>query len=214
MKRGLPFALLVLALAAPAWLPGEIVDRIVATVGDRLITLSDVQEAYRFECLMNRAAPQQLDGARVRQVADRLIEQTLLEQEMESSRFQRAGAEEINRRVAEINNAFGGEEAYRRALQDCGLEEEGLRRTLERQANIGRFIDLRFRPGVQVDEPAIERYYRDVLVPQLSARQNGKVPDLNDVRERIEEVLVQERINQEYSAWVKDLRTQTQIRFR
>lgn len=214
MRRGvLEFAVLMLALLPPV-AATVIVDRIVATVGQRMITLSDVQEAYRFECLLNQKPLQPLDAARIREVAGRLVDQALLEQEMESTQFPRVPPAEVDRRMAEIKKGFANNGEFHRALEQYGLDEQRVRRRAELQTNVLRFLDFRFRPGVQVDEPAIERYYRETLLPELREKGTQKIPGLEEVRDRIEEVLVQERINQQLDAWIKDLRRQATIRFR
>ena len=214
MKRGaLPTAILLLFLL-PARTLAVIVDRIVATLEQRIITLSDVQEAYRFESLLDQQPLEPLDEARIRDLAERLINQALLEQEMETSRFPDVPAAEVERRMAEIQKRFGNDGAFHRVLQEYGLEEAQFRRRVELQARILRFIDFRFRPGVQVGEAAIERYYRETLLPELQAQQVRELPRLAEVSERIKEILVQRRINQRYSALIKELREQMSIRFR
>ena len=65
-----------------------------------------------------------------------------------------------------------------------------------------------------MDETAIERYYRETLLPDLRARQARELPRLAKVKHRIEEILVEQRINQRYSSWIKDLREQVPIQFR
>ncbi len=202
--------LALLAVAAPA----EIVDRIVATVGRRVITLSQVQEAWRVERLLNQQPPQPLDASLVREVADRLLNQALLAQEMEASRFPHVSGSEIEARMAEIRQSYGGEAGFRQALEKHQVEEQALRRRVELEENLNRFIELRFRPIVQVDEPAIERYYRETLLPQLRQRGSSQTPQLDEVRERIEEVLVAQRINGELANWIKELRAQANIQWR
>jgi len=202
--------LALLAVAAPA----EIVDRIVATVGRRVITLSQVQEAWRVERLLNQQPPQPLDASLVREVADRLLNQALLAQEMEASRFPHVSGREIEARMAEIRQSYGGEAGFRQALEKHQVEEQALRRRVELEENLNRFIELRFRPIVQVDEPAIERYYRETLLPQLRQRGSSQTPQLDEVRERIEEVLVAQRINGELANWIKELRAQANIQWR
>ncbi len=212
-RCALQCAFLLLALPAAA-ATGDIVDRIVATVGQRMITLSDVKEAYRFECLLNRVPVQMLEGPRIREVAGRLIDQVLLEQEMESGRFPPAPPEDVEQRMAEIKKGFGDDQAFRRALEKYELDEARVRRRVELQARIIRFIEFRFRPGVQVDQAAIERYYRETLLPELRAKRVREIPGLEEVRERIEEVLLQERINEQFAAWMKGLRQNSAIQFR
>ncbi len=214
MRRAVLESALLLVVLLPPVAATEIVDRIVATVGQRMITLSDVQEAYRFECLLNQKPLQPLDAARIREVGGRLVDQALLEQEMESTQFPRVPPAEVDRRMAEIRKSFANNGEFHRALERYGLDEQRVRRRAELQTNVLRFLDFRFRPGVQVDEPAIERYYRETLLPEQRAKGAQKIPGLEEVRDQIEEVLVQERINQQFDVWLKDLRRQATIRFR
>src|SRR6202021_1069161 len=48
--------------------------------------------------------------------------------------------------------------------------EAALRRILTQQLFLSRFIDYRFRPAAQVDEPQIETFYHDEFAPQLEAK--------------------------------------------
>ena len=214
MKRGaLPMALLLLMLLPARALP-VIVDRIVATLGQRIITLSDVWEDYRIESLLEQLPAEPLDDAYIRNIAERLVDQALLEQEMETSRFPEVPAAEMERRMAEIRRGFASNGTFQRALQEYELEEAQVRRRVALATRILRFIDFRFRLGVQVDEAAIERYYRETLLPDLRARQVRELPRLAEAKQRIEEILVEQRINQRYSSWIKDLREQMPIQFR
>ena len=214
MKRGtLPMALLLLTLLPTRALP-VIVDRIVATLGQRIITLSDVWEEYRIESLLEQLPAEPLDDEHIRKIAERLVDQALLEQEMETSRFPEVSAAEVERLMAEIRSGFASDGTFPRALQEYELEEAQVRRRVALAARILRFTDFRFRPGVQVDEAAIERYYRETLLPDLRARQVRELPRLAEVKQRIQEILVEQRSNQRYSSWIKDLREQMPIQFR
>lgn len=212
-QRMLNSAVLFLALA-PLPALAVIVDRIVATVGPRVITLSEVQETWRTERLLNHEPLRPLEARNIREVADRLIDQALIQQEMETSHFPTASVGEVDERMAELERNYGGSADFRQILRNYGVEEEAVRQRLELQVNISRFIELRFRPIVQVDAPAIERYYRETLLPQLRAQNAREIPALDEVRDRIEQVLIQQRINRESSAWIKQLREQANIVFR
>ena len=212
-RRALPLALLLMALR-PGVAPGEIVDRIVATVGKRVITLSEVAEAYRFERLLDQKPLQPLDPARIREVALRLIDQALLEQEMASSRITGVSRSEVERQMAAVRKSFEKNGDFHLVLQQYSLDEPRVFRRLELHANLERFIEAHFRPGVQVDERAIERYYRETLLPELGSKGVLEIPALEKVRDQIERILVEQRISSESSRWLRDLREQAQIRFR
>ena len=214
MKRGaLPIALLLLMLLPTQALP-VIVDRIVATLGQRIITLSDVWEDYRIESLLGQLLAEPLDEEHIRKIAERLVDQVLLEQEMETSRFPEVPAAEVEQHMAEIRRGFLSNGTFPRALEEYELKETQVRRRVALATRTLRFIDFRFRPGVQVDEAAIEHYYRETLLPDLRARQLRDLPSLAEVSQRIREILVEQRINERYSSWIKDLREQMPIQFR
>jgi hypothetical protein len=191
----------------------EIVDRVVASVGTRVVTLSDVREAYAVQAMLDHKPMGPLDEQRIRSVGERLIDQLLIQQEMESTRMAPMPEVERDKRRAEIIKSLGSEAAFRRGLADGGLEEARFWAVVDQQMNVFRFIDLRFRPQDAEDEQAIERYYREELAPKLR-QQGAPVPELSAVRDQIAQIVAQERINQDYAAWIKELRSQVIVRIR
>ena len=201
------------ALCLCGWLSAEIVDRVVASAGTRVVTQSDVREAYAVQAMLDRKPMAALDEQLIRSTAERLIDQLLIQQDMESTRMATMSETERNKRRAEIINSLGGEAAFRRALADYALEEARFWAVLDQQMNVFRFIDLRFHPQDADDEQAIERYYRERLAPTLR-EQGAPVPELSAIRDQIAQIVAQEQINQDYAAWIKELRSQVTVRLR
>ena len=185
----------------------------MASVGTRVVTLSDVREAYAVQAMLDHKPMGPLDEQRIRSVGERLIDQLLIQQEMESTRMAPMPEVERDKRRAEIIKSLGSEAAFRRGLADGGLEEARFWAVVDQQMNVFRFIDLRFRPQDAEDEQAIERYYREELAPKLR-QQGAPVPELSAVRDQIAQIVAQERINQDYAAWIKELRSQVIVRIR
>ena len=185
----------------------------MASAGTRVVTLSDVREAYAVQSMLDRTPMAALDEQLIRSTAERLIDQLLIQQDMESTRMAPTSEAERDRRRAEIISNLGGEAAFRRALADYGLDEARFWATLDQQMNAFQFIDLRFRFQAADDEQAIERYYREKLAPRLR-EQGAPVPELSAVRDQIAQIVAQEQINQDYAAWIKELRSQVTVRFR
>jgi len=211
--RPTAYSLLLCSLCLCGCLSAEIVDRIVASAGARVVTLSDVREAYAVQAMLDRTPMAPLDEQRIRGVAERLIDQLLIQQEMESTRMATMSEAERNKRRAAIINSLGGEAAFRQALPDYGLDEARFWAVVDQQMNVFRFIDLRFRFQDADDEQAIERYYREKLAPRLR-EQGAPAPELSAVRDQIAQIVAQEQINQDYAAWIKELRSQVTVRFR
>jgi len=71
------------------------------------------------------------------------------------------------------------------------------------------FIELRFRQGIRITPEEIDTYYRETLLPQYPSGQTP--PPLHQVSSRIEEILLQQRVNALFDSWLSNLRSQGQI---
>ena len=71
------------------------------------------------------------------------------------------------------------------------------------------FIELRFRQGIRISPEEIEAYYKDTLLPQYPVGETP--PPLQQVSSRIEEILLQQRVNALFDTWLENLRKQGQI---
>lgn len=191
-----------------AWAPGlraqQVVDRIVARVEGEILTLSEMRELGCFQQLMG--SPSAGKDELLRQ----LIEQWIVHTEATASRFARPAPDEVQRQLAAIEKDAGSPEAFRARLRGLGLSEAALRRLLERQLYLARYLDYKFRPAAQVEPAEIEAYYRDDLAPRLRA--GGKhVPPLDEVQEQIREVLTQRKISERAARWLDESRQRTRI---
>ena len=72
------------------------------------------------------------------------------------------------------------------------------------------FIDTRFRAGIRISKQDIEEYYTKTLIPQFK-NQHAPPPKLDAVSSRIEEVVLQERVNVLLQDWIKSLREQGNV---
>ena len=203
---------LVMLLVAGCARASEIIERVVAVVNGHPILQSDWDEALRYQAFVNGAALDRMGALQRRQVLDRLIDQELLREQMKDSDFDRATPDEIRNRVAEIRKQRGGgsDPAWNADLARYGLTANSLQRHVRLEINLARMIDVRLRPNVHIDPGTVEAYYRDEFLPQL--RQSGvKNMPLVAVSPKIEELLAQQRVNELLTAWLRDLRGQSEI---
>ena len=84
-----------------------------------------------------------------------------------------------------------------------------MERYLRNRLEILSFIELRFRQGIRITPEEIETYYRETLLPQYPSGQTP--PPLQQVSSRIEEILLQQRVNALFDTWLSNLRSQGQI---
>ena len=217
-------------------LPAEIVDRVVAVVGNRMISWSDLlaeadyqaflaghppmepmesarKESLRQESLRQESLGQEsLRQESLRQVLSRLIDQVLLEQSHDTFPFSPPENGETQGRLEEIRKRFPDPEAYRKALAQHKLTEAVLVRRLEREANLMAFVEYRLRPQVSLDPAQVERYYDETLVPELRRQGQAEAPALSEVRESIEEILVQQEISRRLEEWLRELRERVAVK--
>jgi hypothetical protein len=197
-------SILLILLAAGCLCAAETVDRIVARVEGDIILLSEVRELAAYQQLVDgRSQPQdELIGA--------LIEQWVVHSEAEESRYPSPPAADIDAEMSRIQGTFPNPQAYRDRLAAAGLTPQGLRRIVEQQFYLERYLDYKFRPAVQIGDEAIAKYYQDELTPTLRAR--GQMPPpLDDVRESIREVLVQRGINERANGWFEETKSRLQV---
>ena len=121
-----------------------IVDRIAITVGNKVITDSEIDLRIRLTAFENGEKPNFSLTAR-KVAADRLIDQKLVEHEMDVGHYPRLKAETTAPDTA----------ARDRALAQYGLTPTDLEQDLARQADLLNFLNLRFRPSVQVSDQDI-----------------------------------------------------------
>ena len=180
-----------------------VVDRIAVTVGNRVITTSDIEIRLRLSAFQNGETPDMSLAAR-RTAAQRLIDQRLIEKEMELGHYPRLDAVERSRLIpAFAAESFkGSTEALDRALTEAQLTRQDLEEDLARQSELLTFLNLRFRPAVQVSDADVERFYHEQPEPGRS---------LEEARPEIEQRIAADRADQELEAWLADQRKRTRI---
>jgi len=211
--KELLFCVLLVLLCTAAASAGEIIDRIVATVDHRAILQSEWDDAVRFECLMNERPLSSVSAEDRRKSLDRLIDQTLLREQMDASSFPRATAAEVAARIRELRDQsplWKSDEGWNRALANYGLVDDEIAEHVAMQLDMGRFIDLRFRPNIHIDPRTVEEYYVEQLLPELRRSGSAEIT-LKEASPKIEELLVQQRMDEMLTAWLRNLRQQTPV---
>lgn len=212
MRRACQFTLLLALVLGRAQ---QVVDRIVAVVNKRVILESEVDQARRIELLLQgkpltreEPGPQEMQA-----LLDRLIDRSLLEQQIADPNIVDPKPGELEERIKEIRSqipAAATEEGWKEVLAAYGLEERDVENHFASEFRVLRFIDLRFRGLVRVDKSEIAAYYQDKLLPELR-RQGASAPPLAEVSGKIESILVEQHMNQLLNEWLQTLRTQAHI---
>src|SRR5262245_21799058 len=150
LKRAFPIWLMLAAAAG-----AEVIDRIAVTVGNQVITSSDLDREIRVMALLNGMKPDFSDAGK-RKTADRMVEQRLVRRELELSRYPAPSVNDVDPVLqgfrAEHYPAAG---AWQRALAGLGISEQQAREQILWQLTLMRFIEVRFRPGIQVSDEEV-----------------------------------------------------------
>ncbi len=205
-------SLAILALMA-ALAPAEVIDRVTVSVGSQVVTESAIRRFAQLEAFLT-GKPARLSPAERRETAGRLVEQTLIRREIELSRFQPISNAEVEAQVARIRKDLGLDDAALRArLAANSLSYEDLFEEARWQLTLFRFIEFRFRPGVQVSEQEIGVYYDGELVQELN-RAGRPRPPLDTVRQDILNILTERKVQAALGQWLDQAAQQVRIRYR
>ena len=206
MPRALPFlmlrvgqAFLFVLFVAPLSAQ-QVVDRIVARVEDDIILLSEVRELGRYQHLVEGQATSEA------RLLDQLIDQWIVTSEAATAHYPHPSEADLDGALERLEKQLGGADAYRGRLREAGLPGAAVRRLVERQMYLTRYLDYKFRPAVQVDAAAIEKYYREELVPALAGKGQG-APPLEAVQDQIRELLTERGINEQAARWLEERRS-------
>jgi peptidyl-prolyl cis-trans isomerase SurA len=190
-----------------------VVDRVAVIVGKRVVKTSDIDRNARVSQFMN-SEPLKLDQAERRKVADRLIDQELIRQEMMNGGYSPPTGQDVNAFVQQLQrDRFKGSEPQMRvALARYGLTEDQLRTYLQWQLTVLRFIDQRFRPGVLVTNEDVKVYY-DQHQAELQ-KANAQANSMEALEPKIREILAGDLINKSFEEWLTQTRGRTRIEYR
>jgi hypothetical protein len=191
-----------------------VLDRAVAVVNKHVILASDLDDEIRLSVLDPNNAPQ-VELTR-QQALDQLISRTLIEQQIRQQDMQtiEPSPEEVNARLHEIRTELpicvrqncASDAGWKAFLAAHGLTEGRVEAYLRYRLEILRFIEQRFRQGIQISPQQIDLYYHETLLPQYASGETA--PSLDQVAPRIQEILLQQQVNVLFDNWLTNLRQQ------
>jgi hypothetical protein len=187
-----------LALAAPR-ARAQLIDRILAVVAGRPITLSDVTAATRLGLVAGAAEA----GDRQQVVLNALIDRQL--QLVEVNRYlpPEPPAAAIDADVAQVRARFDSQAAFDRALEETGVGDAQLRAFVRDTLRIEGYLRQRFGASSQPSEDEIVRYYR---AHEAAFTVNGALQPYASVRDEARRRVLEERTASLVRDWIAGLR--------
>jgi hypothetical protein len=211
-------------IAASAWgqqsaaplPPGAVVlDHVVAVINGSVILESDVQEEMRYGVLQ----PFSVNPARntPQRALQRLVDRALILQQMRATQSAIPPTkEEVQKRLRELRTVIPEcaqyhcqtETGWQDFLKTHGLTEQDVEKHWTERMIILSFVQSRFGSGVRVTPQEIADYYNKTLVPQLHGQ---KPPPLASVSDRIQEILLQQRVSSLLLEWLQSLKSEGSV---
>jgi peptidyl-prolyl cis-trans isomerase SurA len=183
-------------------------DRVLAVVDEDPILASDVERVVKLG--LQKPNPGETDEAFRRRVLNALIEERLRFHEIDRYGFEQVPVEDVEKAVAGVRSGFKDDASFQKALREVGLGLKGLRQLMTRQLLVLTYVNERLGPRVFVSFDDINRYYRNVLTPEMQ-KKGQPPPPIEDVREDIREVLKQQKLTQEIQTWTEELRNKADV---
>lgn len=188
-----------------------IIDQIAIVIGDSIVKDSDIERDIRGTAFMN-GDPLDLSEAARKKAASRLIDQVFIRREIESGDYPDATWKQTDEQIARLaRQRFKTQAAFEAALRRYGFTEVDLRTLVQWQLTILSFINIRFKPAVLVTDEDIEKYYNEHAA--ALAREHPGKSSLDDLRDEIRQTLTDERVNQQFFAWLDEQRKSNKIQY-
>ena len=194
---------------------GTLVDQVLAVVNGDLVLESDVDEERRFQAF----EPLRDEKFDRDAVVERLIDQALI---LEQAKLQ--PDDQVTRPEAEAHEAMLRKEipackqyrcetdaGWAKFVAAQGFTMEELVSELQKRMEILKFVEIRFRSGILIDQAQIKTYYDQVLRPEY-ARRHASAPPVAALKDRIQEILLQQQVTNLLGDWLKTLKAEGSVR--
>ncbi len=193
-----------LCLVAGSAARAEIIDRIVAIVGEQEIAASDVDRQLRLEALFEDRPVDDGPAAR-EQALERLIDQTLIANDVGLSGLPPLSDQERGQALAQLKLAGFGSSGFDEAVRARGVEVAEVADFLAAQIQFTRYLAFRFRTGQIVSDEEIEAAYR------ARYRDSAAPPPLDQVSNEIREETLDARATNLLEERVRQMRAEARV---
>ncbi|HET9131779.1 MAG TPA: hypothetical protein VFO86_12560 [Terriglobia bacterium] len=194
MKRRLTILLL---LAMFCWsrpvslLHAEVIDKVVAVVDGKIITLSDMRLEHEVQAILGD--PSETNEELLKSMIDR----ALMEEEMAQFPSLDVSDDELDERMNAITDFHG-------------VDPSAVRSAIVRKIQRRKYLELRYRQFIVVSSEEIEKEYETTFVPE-AVKRGIAVPQLKDIEENLRMILFEKKVSEEVEASLRDLRARSNV---
>jgi peptidyl-prolyl cis-trans isomerase SurA len=202
--------------AKPELGQGVVLDRVIAVVNGDVILESDVDEERRFEEIQPYRATTNFTRERA---IERLVDRALILQQAALEPEDVVSDKELDAQLLTLRKDIPACKQYhcetdagwQKYVEDHGFTVAEFSERWRKRMELLKFIEVRFRNGISISDEEIKSYYEKTMLPEY-AKRNVTPPKLETISNRIEEVLLQQRVGALLEDWLKSLRAQGSVR--
>jgi hypothetical protein len=180
----------------------QVLDRIVATVGQQVITLSDVRAAVGLGLLPESSS------LPIGAVVERLVDRELMRAEIDRFGVVAPAPELLTSRIEAIRKRFANQQAFDAALEAHGLSDARFRAWVADDWRIEQYIQQRFDAASQPTDEDVLQYFQS-REPEFS--RNGQPPRFEEIRDEVRRRLLASRRQALVDDWIAGLKRRTEI---
>jgi hypothetical protein len=196
--------------------PGVLVDQVVAVVNSDLILESDIDEERRFSAFQPFSDP---NGAFSRSAAvDRLIDRALILQQAKLQPDDQVTLAEARAQLKDLRKDLPAcklqcvsDAGWAKFVAAQGFTVPQVEERWRERMQILKFIEVRFRAGIRIEPAQIKDYYTKTMLPEYK-KQGATPPPLDDISDRIQEILLQQQVGNLLADWLTSLKAEGNVR--
>jgi hypothetical protein len=178
-----------------------LVDRVIATVDDEVITLSDLKISIHFNLYP------ELNKREINKYLEKIINQKLVKLKIERNfTLEKEVLMEKKRLIKE----FGSEENLIKELKKFGLNLSDLEKYIKEKLYFNKVIEERAQFIIPITLDEIEKYYNEKYVPEQK-RKNLYPKSLLEVAAEIESKIARQKRERLISSWLQELKKDVNI---
>lgn len=180
----------------------EVIDRVLAIVAGEVITLSDVTAARDLGLVSVTGS-----GDPIREVLTRLIDRSLILDEVERYSPPLPTAAAVDAAMARARSRFDSNTAFQAALSRVGFNERRLREVVAEDLRIDAYLTQRFTIPPLADSELV-RYYE--LHPDEFAK-GGRLIPFEEARDEVAGAATESLRRTRITQWIEGLRKRAEI---
>jgi len=195
---------------------GTLVDQVIGIVNGDLILESDVNEERRFEAFQPYGDTAGFSRVRI---IERLVNRALILQQAKLNPDNKVSDAEVEKQLNSLRKDIPACRQYQcvtdagwnKFVASQGFTQQELLDRWKQRMEILKFIEMRFRMGIQITPAQIKSYYDKTLLPQFASK-HAPAPKLSAISDRIQEILLQQQVSNLLQDWLKQLKAQGTVR--